>query len=244
MTHQFQLSLAQRSQRFVGLVLGFWMTLAPVALAKYVPPKKASAPKTTSTTITRGGCAANASGQLATLVPYSHVGLTTAKRPTFAWYVPNREAYPLEFRLFRSNGQRLYKTQMQSQPGVMQFSLPVEQPELPPGEYIWQVALQCDRFFPPVVVSAQMQVVQPSPELEQQLAAEPNAPKRANLYAENSLWYDALATALKNAGTPENQSVLLDLFNFLVATDTQMLKQWSDRLLQPRATQSTPQTPR
>lgn len=186
MTHQFQLSLAQRSQRFVGLVLGFWLTLAPVALAKYVPPKKASAPRTTGTTITRGGCTANAPGQLAALVPDSHVGLTTAKRPTFAWYVPDREAYPLEFRLFRPNGQRLYKTQMQSQPGVMQFSLPTEQPELAPGSYIWQVVMQCDRSSP-VIVSAAMQVVQPSLELEQQLAAEPNAQKRASLYAENGL---------------------------------------------------------
>ncbi|MBW4491249.1 MAG: DUF928 domain-containing protein [Trichocoleus desertorum ATA4-8-CV12] len=237
MTQQFPLSLLQRSQRLVGLGLGFWLTLAPVALAQYVPPKKASAPRTTSTTITRG----DAPGQLAALVPYSHMGLTTAKRPTFAWYVPDRESYPLEFHLFRLNGQPLYKTQMQSQPGVMQFSLPAEQPELAPGGYIWQVMMQCD-CSAPVAVSAAMQVVQPSPELERQLTAEPNAQKRANFYAENGLWYDALAVALKNVGTPENQPILLDLLNSLSATEAQILKQWSDRLLQPGATRSTPQT--
>jgi hypothetical protein len=227
MTQQFPLSLLQRSQRLVGLGLGFWLTLAPVALAKYVPPKKTSAPKTTSTTVTRGGCTDNASGQLAALVPYSHVGLTTAKRPTFAWYVPDRQPYPLEFRLFRLNGQRLYKTQMQSQP------------DLAPGGYIWQVVMQCDRSSP-IIVSAAMQVVETSPELERQLAAEPNAQKRTKLYAENGLWYDALAVALKNVGTPENRPLLLDLLNSLSATEAQILKQWSDRILQPSAIQVLP----
>lgn len=243
MTPRLKADFSCHAAKFlVALFIGLSLATAPVALAKYIPPKKPSAPKNTSTTITRGeSCTPDAEGQLVALVPSSHVGVTISRRPTFAWYVPDRESYPIEFRLFRLNGQRLYKTQTQSQPGVMQFSLPEDQPELAPGHYIWQVVLQCDRSSP-IIVSAAIQVVEPTAELEQQLAAEPDAQKHANLYAESGLWFDALAAALNNIGDPENQPVLLDLFNFLAATDAQLLKQWSDRLLQPEVVQ-TPHIP-
>ena len=127
MTHR----LKRRTIYSIGianLLLSVALWIAPVALAKYRPPKIPSAPKDTMSGASRGGCESNASVGLSPLVPFSHIGQTSSQYPTFTWFVPDRSPYPLQLRLFTSTGQSLYRTQMQSQPGMMQFSLPQDQP--------------------------------------------------------------------------------------------------------------------
>lgn len=207
------------------------------AIAKYRPPTKPSAPKETVPRASRGGsCESNASTGLAPLVPLSHVGQTTAQHPTFIWFVSDRTPHPLQFRLYTSTGQQLYKTQMQSQPGTMQFTLPQDQLGLAIGQsYRWQVVLVCNPNVPStnVVAASNIAVVKPSSTLQTQLAAAQTSQRRLDLYAESGLWYDAIAEASKSS---QSQSAVLDLLNSLATSEAQSSKDWSDRLRQIEVT--------
>ncbi|HIK18977.1 MAG TPA: DUF928 domain-containing protein [Leptolyngbyaceae cyanobacterium M33_DOE_097] len=240
--------LSKRCQRYgliASLVLTLSIDIAPVALAKYKPPPEPSAPIATGTNTTRGGCDSNASVGLAPLVPFSHVGQTSSSRPTFVWFVPDRTPHPLQFRLFTRTGQPLYKTEMQSQLGIMQFSLPQNQPELAAGQvYRWQVELFCSpsNSLSSVVATADIEVVKPIARLQTQLAATQTPQQRIDLYAESGLWYDALAEALKAPNSP-NSSPMLELLDSLASVEAQSLKDWSDRLKQIEAIERQRQAP-
>ena len=220
-----------------SLVLGLSLWTAPEAIAQYRPPKNPSAPKDTGTNTTRGGCNSNTSARLTALVPSNHIGQTSSGHPTFAWFMSDRSPHPLQFRLFRANGQPLYRTQLQSQPGIMQFSLPQDEPELAVGQtYRWQVVMVCNPNAPLInsVVTAEIEVVKPNAALQAQLAATQNSQQRIDLYAESGLWYDALAEALKVPGNSQNQSAL-KLLDSLAKLEAQTSKDWSDRLREIQA---------
>ncbi|MBD2121527.1 DUF928 domain-containing protein [Trichocoleus sp. FACHB-262] len=245
------LHLSKRRQQqalIASLILTLSIGIAPMALAKYRPPKRPSAPRVTGTNTTRGdNCDRKAEGKLTPLVPFSHIGQTSSQRPTFVWFVPDRTPHPLQFRLFTRTGQPLYRTEMQSQPGIMSVALPSHLPQLTIGEtYKWQVVLVCNPTVPSrnVIATAEIEVVEPAALLQTQLATAQTPQQRSDLYAEAGLWYDAIAAALKASETAQNQSIVLDLLDSLASSEAEPLKDWSDRLLQPRATQSTPQTPR
>lgn len=231
-----------------SLILGCSLSMAPVALSEYRPPKTPSAPKDTGSNATRGGsCESNPTTGLTALAPLSHVGRTSTQYPTFVWFVPDRTPRLLQFRLFTSTGQPLYKTQMQSQPGIMSFSLPQDQPGLTIGQsYQWQVVLVCDPQVSSrnVVATAEIQVVKPAASLQTQLVAAPMPQQQSDLYAEAGLWYDALATALKASETAQNQSAVLDLIGSLASSEAQSSKDWSDRLIQIQKIERQQQEPR
>jgi hypothetical protein len=217
------------------LALSLWAGMMPVAMAKYRPPRRPSAPKTTGTNTTRGDCASNSNNQLTALVPYSHVGQTSSGHPTFAWFVPNLAPTKLQFRLFRDNGQPAYKADLTSQPGIMQVSLPPSLPKLAVGSvYRWQVVLVCDPAVASrnYITTAEIQVVEPTSTLQTQLAATQDPRQRVDLYAEAGLWYDALAEAIKASYVDQNSSIVWQLFNELVQSESQAPQEWSDRLKQ------------
>ncbi|MEG4455494.1 DUF928 domain-containing protein [Microcoleus sp. N9_A1] len=227
------------SAGIASLMLSVLFWIAPVALAKYTPPKKPSAPKQTSTNTTRGGsCEANSSAGLTVLVPFSHVGETISGHPTFTWFVPDRTPRPLQLMLFTRTGQPLYKTEMESQPGIMSVALPPNLPPLSIGQsYQWQVVLVCNPRVPSmnVVATAEIQVVQPAASLQAQLAAASTPQQRIDLYADAGLWYDAIAEARKAPETSQNQVAVLELLDSLASSEAEPLKEWSDRLRQIRA---------
>ncbi len=239
MTHR----LKRRTIYSIGiatLLLSVALWIASVALVKYRPPKPPSAPKENGTNATRGGCESNASVGLSPLVPFSRVGQTSTQHPTFTWFMPDRSPYPLQLRLFTSTGQPLYRTQMQSQPGMMQFSLPQDQPGLAIGQsYRWQVVLVCNPNAPSmnVVAAAEIAVVKPSSALQTQLAAAQTPQQRIDLYTESGLWYDAIAEVRKS---PQSQSAVLELLDSLATSEAQSSKDWSDRLRQIKATLAVP----
>ncbi|MEG4530747.1 DUF928 domain-containing protein [Microcoleus sp. D2_18a_D3] len=220
------------------LSVSFWV--APVALAKYTPPENPSKPKETGTNTTRNGSCeeANSSGRLTALVPFSHVGETISGHPTFTWFVPYITPRPLQLRLFTRTGQLLYRTEIQSQPGIMSVALPSNLPQLSIGQsYQWQVVLVCDPDDPSsnVVAAAEIQVVGPAPSLQTQLAAAQTPQQRIDLYAESGLWYDAIAEARKASETSQSQEAVLELLDSLASSEAEPLKDWSDRLRQIRA---------
>ena len=219
---------------FASVFLNLLLGLPLIALAKYVPPKQPSAPKDTVPRATRGGCSADSRGELIALAPLSHVGQTSSKYPTFVWYVPDQERYLLQFRLFDSDGQRLYQTELQSQPGFMQVSLPQNQPALKLGpQYRWQVVLVCDPNSPSqnLAVEAEIKTVELPSGLKKQLVTIQNSEQRSNLYAENGFWYDALSETIKGVRDREQLS-LLELLNSLATSEANNSRDWSDRLKQ------------
>ncbi|NJR26667.1 MAG: DUF928 domain-containing protein [Richelia sp. CSU_2_1] len=235
------------SAGIASLILSVSLWIPPVALAKYTPPKKPSAPKDTVPNTTRNGtCEANSSARLTALVPFSHVGETISGHPTFTWFVPDRTSRPLQFRLFSRSGQMLYKTEMQSQPGIMSVALPSNLPQLSIGQsYQWQVVLVCDRNVPSrnVVATAEIQVVEAAAPLQAQLAAAQTPQQRIDLYARAGLWYDAIAEARKVSETAQNQTPVLELLDALAGSEAEPLKDWSDRLKQIRAIEQQRQLP-
>ncbi|MCC3470073.1 MAG: DUF928 domain-containing protein [Microcoleus sp. PH2017_06_SFM_O_A] len=68
--------------------------------------------------------------------------------PTFTWFVPDRTSRPLQLRLFTRSGQLLYRTEMESQPGIMSVALPANLPPLSIGQsYQWGVAVRSECSF-------------------------------------------------------------------------------------------------
>lgn len=224
-----------RSLLMISLSLSLSLIATSLAWAGYTPPKTPSAPKRSGTNITRSGsCSSNSTGQLTPLAPLSHVGQTTSTHPTLAWFVPDQTSYPLEVRIFH-NQQRLYRTEMQSQPGIMYVSLPQNQSVLTPGQrYTWQVVLICDPNSPSlsVVAMAEMEVVQADLELQRQLAKVQKLQERVALYADRGLWFDALTEALK---APANSAIAANLLQSLAQVEAQQMQEWSNQLKQVEA---------
>lgn len=235
------------SAGIASLILSVSLWIPAVALAKYTPPQNPSKPKETGTNTTRGGsCEANSAAVLTALVPFSHVGQTISGHPTFTWFVPDRTSRPLQLRLFTRSGQLLYKTDMESQSGIMSVALPPNLPQLSIGQsYQWQVVLVCDPNVPSrnVVATAEIQVVAPVASLQAQLAAAQTPQQRIDLYAQAGLWYDAMAVARKASETSQNQAAVLELLDALAGSEAQPLKDWSDRLRQIRAIEQQRQPP-
>ncbi|MBE9044692.1 DUF928 domain-containing protein [Pleurocapsales cyanobacterium LEGE 10410] len=203
--------------------------MAKPVLAEYKKPTNQSndAPSSQSTGIaaTRGTCnsadnktKAN-SATLTTLAPYGHVGQSTATNPTFVWYVPDRESYPVEFWLYESDpasysgkGEQVYQTRLSSSSGIMTHSLPTEVSLVPGRTYVWQVAIICNPNSPSqsLVVNNRVKIVEVDPATTSQLNNAENPVTKADVYAQSGLWYDALAeVALLEDPQAENATIKL-----------------------------------
>jgi hypothetical protein len=230
------------------------------ALAEYKKPptptgNDAPDAQTTSIAATRGVCnpASDNSEQktntatLTALAPYSHVGQSSATHPTFTWYIPDQESYPLEFWLYEfdpasydGKGKQVYQAKLSSSAGIMTLALPQQQASLSPGKtYIWQVAVICNPNSPSqsLVVNNRVKIVPVDPTITTQLNNSQNsdypkglasrrAPrtltdrtKKADIYAEAGLWYDALAEVATMPNNPQAQALTLKLISQLAATE-------------------------
>lgn len=214
------------SRKVVGIVLSVCLLETLPAQADYQPPSNPSAPTGgTSTAGTRGGCSGKADGGLTALAPLSYTGQTTSTRPMFLWFVADVQSYPLEFRLYQqTNGKRqlLHKSKMQSQPGLMHASLPHNQPALTPKQmYSWQVILSCNPNHPSSdsVAGATIQVVPLPSSLRSQLTTAKSAIDRANLYAQNGFWYDAIAQVSAPSQALPAQQLQLSFLNDLAKSE-------------------------
>ncbi|MGF1480958.1 MAG: DUF928 domain-containing protein [Cyanophyceae cyanobacterium] len=207
------------SKLVASCVLTGALAVATVVRAEYRPPADQKPPTGRTTgTVSRGGCDGSAETSLTALAPSSHVGQTGSPHPTFAWFVPDSQSYPLEFRLDRYDASgdrtRIQTVPLQSQPGMMVLSLPEDQPGLPSGSYRWQVVILCNPNRPSsaLVAEADIDVVEQPSALAEALSTTDDALARANLYAESGFWYDALGEALEaadGATTREFQRTLL-----------------------------------
>lgn len=192
-----------------------------IALAEYQPPPNPSAPRDpsrgTGTTGGRGGCSTQSEVSLTALAPHSHVGQTVSTSPTVAWFVPDSESFLLKFYLYEyegNNQRRILEQDLQSSPGIMKLSLP----NLSVGKrYRWQVVLLCNPNRPSgaLLAGAEIEVVPLSPTLKTKLAATTDSLAKANLYAQDGLWYDAFGETLAVTDDLKTKELMLNLLENL-----------------------------
>jgi hypothetical protein len=194
--------------KVTSCVLSLLLLVAPAALAAYKPPpEQKPAPKDTrSDAGTTRGCG---EGEIppTVLASRNYIGQTSATHPTFAWFVPDSKPLPMKFLLygFDPDGkpQELYQTSLRTSPGIMTLSpFAEDEPGLEAGKtYLWQVVIFCipDEPSSALVDRASFEVVPISADVQKDLNQTGDSVKKADVYAEAGLWYDALGEALKLA---------------------------------------------
>ena len=213
-----------------------WATMT-VAQPQYTPDPNSPPPKEpTDSTGSRGGCAGDTETKLTVLAPQSHVGQTASTHPTFAWFVPDSQPYPILFQLYEydANGNRqLIKTiNLQSSPGIMTLSLPEEESGLSVGErYRWQVVMLCNPNSPSsaLVAEVEIDVVEMSPALKMALAATTNPIERTELYASAGLWYNALGEVLNSEDGRTREFTLSLLENLVELENSEAVQNGSEQ---------------
>lgn len=211
------------------------------ASAEYKKPKTQTGNDTpnsqnTGIAATRGSCnpysnsletKANAA-TLTALAPYAHVGQSASTNPTFTWYIPDRESYPVEFRLYESDptsydgkGKQVYQTKLTSSAGIMSHSLPTQASLTPGKTYVWQVIVTCNLNYPSesLVINNLVEIVEIAPATISQLNSTGNPVTKANIYARSGLWYDAIAQVATLPNDPQARETTIKLISQLAATE-------------------------
>ncbi len=190
-------------------------------------PKKLKKRREPPSDYSRAGGSRGCPGEvipLTVLAPITFVGETTSIRPTLTWFASKPQ--PTEFHLFQldentSKPRRIgVPIKLQSKSGINQLSLPQQQPALTVGTaYIWQVSIDCPDNSP-FIQRAEFRVVQKPAVLGGQLSRVANNSQEAYIYAEQDLWYEALAEALKVAPQGKLGQVGSDIIQNLAQSDS------------------------
>ncbi len=153
-------------------------------------------------------------------------GLTTVEHPTFWFYVPYiNPSTTIEFILKDEQGTTtVYRTavKLPSEPGLIAVHLPSSAAPLNPNQmYHWflKVRFTCEpnQFSELDFVEGWVQRVTPSAALAAQLKQTPLR-QRANLYAENGIWFDALAAFAELRLANPNDATLITDWNELLSS--------------------------
>ena len=139
------------------------------------------------------------SGELSLVViAPDHAGLTIQEQPTLYWYLAQETNYPIEVTLIDAESPTpLLEARMPTpmQPGLHRVRLSDYDVYLEPDMlYEWFVAIRLDRSrrSRDIITSGGIRRIIPSAEMRAVLAqaSQPNLPR---LYAQASLWYDAIS---------------------------------------------------
>ena len=224
------------SKFLTSCLLCLSLVITNSAKAEYQKPPNTEndAPDSRSTSISGirgsgGGCSGTETTNLTAIAPYTHIGQTNSTHPTFVWFVPDRQSYPVELQLSEyspksasGKGNTIFKVRLQSSPGIMSYSLPKNQPGLSSGQkYVWQVAILCNPNRPSedLVFSTAIIVVDTPMSLQKQLTTAIDSLAKANLYAEVGLWYDALAEVVQAKDNSLAQKSTDELLQELIAIE-------------------------
>lgn len=140
---------------------------------------------------------------LVALLPKTNLGFTTTEYPRFFWYMPKTTATSAEFSLHkidenRTNLSLIYRTtyKITGETGIASLTLPsdVTIPKLLLNQdYRWSVSIICnpEHRQSDVEVYGWVRRVPPTADLKE-LLERTNSPERAQLYAEQGIWFDKL----------------------------------------------------
>jgi tetratricopeptide (TPR) repeat protein len=141
--------------------------------------------------------------KLVAIIPVNQLGLTSLAKPTLLFYIPPTSAKSLRVKLTDNAGATVYERTSKTppKPGITEFNFadfdnsPSLKPETP---YKWSLTLHCDPqdTSADVTVSGAIQRAKINPILLSQIEAV-SMSDRANLYAINGLWYDAVKALAK-----------------------------------------------
>jgi hypothetical protein len=166
--------------------------------------------------------------ELIALLPENGFGRTVDAHPTFLAYIPASNAPQLEFQLLDEAQNLIYETilPLSGRAGIVSVTIPdsVAISPLAVDEYYsFSFSLVCateDDLFDrsgDIVVGGVMQRVAASEALNRELAQAPPS-RHPEIYARESLWFDALASlAQLRQETPNNPSLLTDWMALLEA---------------------------
>jgi hypothetical protein len=222
-----------------------------IALAKgtFKPPKDEVPPRTRGTAAGRRDACQSVKAietgdrflNLIPLAPDSYLGKTTSTQPTLTWYVQDCYAnLPLRISLYEYDAnsdelkpQPLFSKYLSTTEGLMALSLEGEDVELEPNQlYAWVAVIEYSKQNPSKNAYSRrpIQVVPASAELTSSLATAPTPAARIELYAENGLWYDAIATAVEhiNALDPAMASENSSQADPVVATMRSLISDLAD----------------
>ena len=125
------------------------------------------------------------------------LGLTTAKHPTFWFYVPYSSIFSAEFVLQNEAGENIYPVypvSLSGTPGIVSFSLPSTAPPLEIGKrYHWYFNINCGQesiSFVDGWITRNLLFPALKSKLE---TATPR--ERVALFADKGMWYDALTAS-------------------------------------------------
>ena len=182
--------------------LSLLILFTPIAIAAFAPTNRKPA-SDYSRTAGKRGCSNESSEaiSLTLLAPQTYVGYTTSLRPTFVGFISNPQK--IEFRIFEFISDNRVKQIGDAmiedvKSGIFQVSLPEKYPDLIVGKkYLWQLTNSCSGVN--IMEAAEFIVTEIPPTLKSELSTADNSLQKANIYAKESLWYEALAEALKSA---------------------------------------------
>ncbi len=181
-------------------------TAAPVSKSsmtvRYQPPKR-NIPKRTEATGVRSSsgfkCPKGENSLfIAALAPTTHTGDTIDARPTLYTYFNSTESIEINLREIGTRSPLWTQTIPSPTPGFTAIAYPSTAPELVVGKlYQWSVEVVCDstkRYLNKGYTSAKIQRVDEPAALKDALSKAKNPIDRAQVYATQSLWYEALDT--------------------------------------------------
>jgi hypothetical protein len=224
MNKQFLLASKKLTRKLI--IAGISILFITNTAFAYNAPKNPSRPKTTNSNATRNNiCVQNAESNLSVLAPVGHIGQSISQQPIFAWFLPNTQQTRMRFSIFEyannARGQKIKSFEVVAQPGkIMKFSPPPEEFTFEVGKtYVWQISLLCDRNNPinNIFAEAVVEIVPKSPALVSQISQATNPLKRAQIYADSGLWYDALSEVLENSQGQVFRSQMLNILSKLEA---------------------------
>lgn len=160
---------------------------------------------------TRGGCPASPAA-FQVLLFQQQEGQVISGQPPFFWYMSASTTIPARFMLVDLQDSRTVVEQLIEAPkaGFLRTTLPENVELLPGRKYLWSITLVCNSTRPSqnLVAQGQIQRVPVPSDLARQLATATSDRQRAQIYAKQGFWYDALAAiAAAQDANPQDPSI-------------------------------------
>ena len=191
---------------------------------KYQPPKRMSPKRTEGTGVRSSSgfkCPTSENSLfIAALAPTTHTGDTLSDRPTLYTYFNGTESIEINLREIGTRSPVWTQTVPTPTPGFSAIAYPSTAPELVVGkQYQWSVEVICDatkRYLNKGYTSAKIQRVETPTAFQDSLSKAKTPIDRAQVYATQSLWYEALDTlASASLAAPTDSALRTQLIDLL-----------------------------
>lgn len=203
-----------------ALLFGGLIFLPSIASARYIPRKRRPPKESTRVGGSRG-CPGEDKQPLTVLAPHTFVGKTASLHPTLAWFTSEpqeTEIHIYEFGIGNKINRTIEIAQVkksQVKKGTNTFKLSRNKALKPGKQYLWQVSIPCadGSFF---TQKAEFKVIKKPKALETQIYRAKSNSQKANAYASNDLWYEALEEILNISEESKSRKLCLSLIGDLI----------------------------